>query len=143
MPALNPNNLFDFIKMIFIPKEYNSLYPYQKIKHGFMLNRFMSKNYPIQAAILNKIGINLVEVVNFWAKVLQKSYTSTPGWMFIKGKKAQAKLKKEYIPEDETILMFCKMNNCTRKEINEAKIRWPEELEAEFKKIEKLRKYQI
>ena len=138
---LNSDNLFDFINLIFIPYEYNKLSNYQKAKHGFMVNRFMSIQYPMQAAMLSVNKINTAEVIDFWAKTLRKSYNKTPYWMYIKTKKAREEKKKTmFVPEDITIKNYCKMYNCSTKEIKEAKQFWPDEMEQELKKLEKILK---
>jgi hypothetical protein len=111
--------LFDFIKVIFEQNnKYESLKSYDKVKHNFMLNRFMSIQYPIQAQMFNRLGISSLGVSDSWRKV-GRQYKRTPGWVFTKLKKNQ-KNQKTYSPSPEALNLFLQINQIGEREYKEA-----------------------
>ena len=128
--------LFDFIKVIFEQNnKYEDLKSYDKIKHNFMLNRFMSIQYPIQAQMFNRLGISSLGVSDSWRKV-GRQYKRTPGWVFTKLSKNQ-KNQKTYTPSAEALNLFLQINEIGEREYKEA-LKFNNELVVEsLKGIEK------
>jgi len=60
-------SVFEFIDSIFKPGKNieETLLPYELSKFYFILNRFMSINFPLQASYLNDIGINNITHFDF------------------------------------------------------------------------------
>jgi hypothetical protein len=128
--------LFDFIKVIFEQnKKYEDLKNYDKVKHNFMLNRFMSIQYPIQAQMFNKLGISPLGVSDSWRKV-GRNYKKTPGWIFTKLKKNQ-KNQKAYSPSPEALTLFLQINQIGEREFKEALKFNPDLVTESLKGIEK------
>jgi hypothetical protein len=65
-------------------KEWDKLTNIDKQGASFMLNRFMSIQFPIHAALINRTGVHSPDIVNFWKHILTKQYRSKPNWMFTK-----------------------------------------------------------
>ena len=112
-------DLFDYIKVIFDSKPtYEDLSTYDKTKNSFMLNRFMSIRYPIQANLFNTLGTNSVGAADSWRRVTSQ-FKRTPDWIFTKVKKSQSKQKESYVPSDEAVSMFMSINQIGRREFQE------------------------
>jgi hypothetical protein len=112
-------DLFDYIKVIFDSKPtYEDLSTYDKTKNSFMLNRFMSIRYPIQANLFNTLGTNSLGAADSWRRVTSQ-FKRTPGWIFTKVKKSQSKQKESYVPSDEAVSMFMSINQIGRREFQE------------------------
>ena len=110
--------LFDFIKTLFKTTEYNKLKPYEKSKYFFMINRFMSINFPLQAQAFNHIKISQAETIDYWQGQLSKLYSRSPDWMSTKtGKKAKKKIS---WPSDEAVMFYLRKHGMSRKDLNDA-----------------------
>lgn len=128
--------LFDLVKNIFEQSEkYENLKNYDKVKHNFMLNRFMSIQYPIQAQMFNALGISSIGVSDSWRRV-GRQYKKTPGWIFTKLKKNQ-KNTKTYSPSPEALNLFLQINQIGEREYKEALVFNPELVVESLKCIEK------
>jgi hypothetical protein len=128
--------LFDLVKVIFEQNnKYENLKSYDKIKHNFMLNRFMSIQYPIQAQMFNRLGISSLGVSDSWRRV-GRQYKRTPGWIFTKLKKNQ-KNQKLYTPSPEALTLFLQINQIGEREYKEALQFNPESVIDSLKSIEK------
>jgi hypothetical protein len=128
--------LFDLVKVIFEQNnKYENLKSYDKIKHNFMLNRFMSIQYPIQAQMFNRLGIYSLGVSDSWRRV-GRQYKRTPGWIFTKLKKNQ-KNQKLYTPSPEALTLFLQINQIGEREYKEALQFNPESVIDSLKSIEK------
>ncbi len=116
---IDVDKLFDFIRVFFNePQNYKKLTRHQKAKHAFMMNRFCSIKYPVQAALFNKVGMDPAGLVDCWQMVAQQ-YKKTPSWIFTKTNKNQ-KDTKEYSPEDEILDMYLQINEIGMKEYKDA-----------------------
>ena len=136
----DPKKLFDFIDILFTDKKtFNKLKSYEKARHFFMLNRFMSIQYPVQSNFLQHLKINPVEVVNYWQTTMNKLYTRVPNWMYVKTKKQKNNNKKYYIDE-EIIKEYCKKFNYSKRQVEDAMKFFPEKMYKELKQFEKLLK---
>lgn len=112
-------DLFDYIKVIFDSKPtYEDLTAYDKTKNSFMLNRFMSIRYPIQANLFNNLGTNSVGAADSWRRVTSQ-FKRTPGWIFTKVKKSQSKQKESFVPSDQAVAMFMSINQIGKREYQE------------------------
>jgi hypothetical protein len=98
--------LFDFIKIFFGENpEYYKLKKYDKGKNRFMINRFMSINYPTQAEMLNLNGTDPAHIVESW-HLVARNFKRTPGWMYTKVRKAEPKPGDGFVPSDETVKFY-------------------------------------
>jgi len=98
--------LFDFIKIFFgNSQEYHDLKRHDKAKQRFMINRFMSINYPVQAESLNHIGTDPAHVVESW-HLVARNFKKTPGWIYTKVRKAEPKAEDGFEPSKETIKFY-------------------------------------
>ncbi len=137
----DPSKLFDFISIMFTDKKtFDKLQPYQKGRHFFMVNRFMSITEPVRANYLQHIKINGAEAINFWQMAMSRIYSRVPGWMYTKTKKAKAAAKKTKFVEDLTIQEYCRRLGFSRRQVEESLKFFPEKMEAELKKFEKMLK---
>lgn len=136
--------LFDYINMIFQnPTKFSNLMPYEKGKNIFMMNRFFSIRFPIQAQMLNHTKINGAEAAQYWCDMLSKMYNRTPSWIYstLKGtKKNKETKKKELVVEETTINAYCKRTMRARKEIEDAMKFFPEEMTRELTEFEAMLK---
>lgn len=82
--------LFDFIGTLFDQQKYATVPDSVKKKWFFMVQRFVSIKYPLEADHFNKNGINQVVVMDFWASFLSRSYTRQPKWLFTKANSKKA-----------------------------------------------------
>ena len=113
------NNLFDYIKIFFTDNEkFNSISDKIKEKHFFMLNRFISIKFPLTAIQLSKLNINAIHATNLLHD-LMISYKKVPQWIYTPAK-SEVTTKKEYLPEEKIINMYCKDNEIGLKELKKA-----------------------
>ena len=112
--------LKDFIKIIFEkPEEYKNVRNTEKAKFFFMLQRFTSIQYPIQAQAFNHIKISQAEVADYWQQSMTKLYTKTPSWIYTKTKKSEKKKKSE-IPSEEYINYYLEKTKMSKRELDDA-----------------------
>lgn len=137
------NPLFDLIKTIFEkPKEYKEkVTDYDKRTSSFMISRFMSIQYPLQANDFNHIKINPARCVDVWQRIMSKMYSKTPGWIYTKTnakKETQEKKKKtNFEPSEETIKFYLERYEMSLREYNDAKVFMKDDLYNELERIEK------
>lgn len=135
----NYDNLFDFIKVFFgNNSKYKEVNDYQKKKHFFMLQRFMSIRYPDTAQKFNINKINPVAVVNLW-KLVANKYNRTPIWIFTKVKKQQIVKEKSFIPSEDTINFYLRYHKISKRDLKDAMKFNRDIILNELEKIEKLR----
>ena len=128
-------DLFDYIKALFSQnKDFENLKDYDKKKNAFMLNRFMSINFPTQAHLFNRLNVNPVGVADSWRKAGIR-YKKTPGWVFTKTKKKSK--ESEYSPPEEALTLFLKVNEIGMREYKDAMIYDPEKVVKDLKSIQK------
>ena len=86
--------LFEFIDSMFKkPDVFHKIKMHERSKHFFMLNRFCSIQFPVQASYFNHIKINPAQAVTFWQYLLSNKYSRTPSWMYVKTAKGKADKK--------------------------------------------------
>ena len=134
MEKVDIDNLFGFVKFMFEDKRFNELSILQKTKHVFMVNRFMSIKYPLQAEMFNRIGINSLGVIESWNMVTCK-YNRVPRWIFTKTKK-NSKNEKKYEPDPIVLDMYLKINEIGMKDYNQAMTFFPEKVISDLKILE-------
>ena len=87
--------LFDLVKVMFTnPKKYSDIKNSDKAKNHFMINRFMAINYPEQAQVVNKNGINGIGVIDTWQFITSR-FKKVPGWIYTKTKKTKKQENEE------------------------------------------------
>jgi NACalpha-BTF3-like transcription factor len=129
--------LFDYVKVLFEQgKKYEELKPYDKTKNAFMLNRFMSIQYPSQAQHFNQLGINSIGVADSW-RMVGRQFKRVPGWIFTKVKKSEKQKEKEYRPNEEILELWMKLNEIGEREYKEALRFSRDEVVESLKKLEK------
>jgi hypothetical protein len=132
--------LFDYIKILFEPGKWETVSKLAKSKNHFMVNRFMSIQFPVQANELNRMGTVPSSVGDFWKQFLGKMYKSTPKWIYTKTKKPSTDKTKTKIwePLDETLEKWYDIYNFSKKDYLNYKEFFPLELETELKEIENI-----
>jgi hypothetical protein len=134
------SDLFGFINTMFSkPAEFHKTKLNDRAKHFFMINRFMSIKYPVQAGYFNHIKINPGQTVTYWQENLSKIYNKTPGWMYVKTAKAkEAKKKAEQPISDQAIQLYCEYNKISRKDVDDALKLLGNAFEEELRNFEKM-----
>jgi len=129
------DKLFNFTKVFFgnNPK-YNDVTNNQKKKHRFIIQRFMAIRYPATAELFNINRINPVAVINMW-KIVASKFTKTPFWIYTKTKTTINK-KEKYVPSDETIAYYLKINKISRRDLSDG-LKYNNEILEDLKIIEK------
>ncbi len=130
---------FEVIDNFWNSTKFNKYSNYERGKAFYILNRRMAINFPREAAMVSKIGINTGQVVHWWKLFMSKVYSGKPGWLWEKAGKTVS-TKKEYKPSDETVLTYCKWHDCTRKDVEEALKFFPKEMKEELEEIENIYK---
>ena len=135
-------NLFELFKDIWSDEKWSKYNLNHKKYVYFMFNRYMSINYPKHAALLSRYGLNGGYVVEFWKRVFKKQFKSMPNWIYTKTKntsifnKESEKLKLIDNFSPMVLKHFYQINNCSYKELNEAKRRFPDKVYQELKEID-------
>lgn len=119
---LDHTKLFDFMKILFEhPDKFKKLKSYDKARHFFMCQRFMSIQHPVQANYLQHLKVNSAEVINFWHDTMTRLYTKVPGWMYIKTSKAKETAKKSSVSVKEaTIEEYCRRFGYSKRQVRES-----------------------
>jgi len=113
--------LFDFIKVLFEDKEqYEDLSKYDKSRQFFLLNRFMSIQYPQQANAFNHVRIPQAEVTDFWQRNMTNVYKKVPDWIFAKGQKKSTKEKSVKLPGKEATRAYLSAVHMTQRDLDDA-----------------------
>jgi len=135
--------LFEFIRVLFEDKkDYAELGKYDKAKQFFMLNRFMSIQYPGQANMLNHIRIPQAAAVDYWQRNMTNVYTKVPNWIFTKGQKkaAASKVKVVKLPEKATIQRYLTLHKISQRDLNEAYEMYGDSVYDPIRRMEKVMK---
>ena len=134
----DPTKLFDFLDIMFSDKKaFDKLKPYQKARHFFMINRFMSIDQPVRANFLQHIKINPAESINFWQMLMTKMYTRKPNWLYISTKKKKEEKKNQFVQES-TIDEYCKRFGYSRRQIDDSLTMFGDVFIDELKAFEKM-----
>ena len=133
--------LFDLIKVLFNGKKgYDKLTNYDKSKNRFMVQRFMSIEFPDVAELLNINGTNGAYIIDSFRLITRSRYNRVPGWVYTKTKKTKKK-DSGFEPEDSTVKFFLKKYDTTMRDYNEIlKSTQKEELLKELEELEQFLK---
>jgi hypothetical protein len=132
--------LFDLIKTMFDrSSKWEKVKPYEKAKNFFMINRFMSINFPMQANMFNNRHMITSSAVDSWRDVVNRLFTKPPTWMYTKTKKAEKSGSKKY-PEKETIMQWMKLNALSKRDVESIMELSPDEFVKELLQFEKMLK---
>ena len=110
--------LFDLVRTMFTnPKKYKELKNHDKAKNQFMINRFMAIQWPEQAQLLNRNGINGIGVIDTWQFITSR-FKKVPGWIYTKTKKTKKQESLEFKYSEELVSLYLKINEISRKDFN-------------------------
>ena len=136
----DPNNLFDFINILFTDKKhYSKLRDYEKSRHFFMTSRFMAISFPVQANYLQHLKVNTAGVLDYWQETMTRLYSRVPSWIYIKTKQAKKDIKNKHV-DDSVIEEYCKRMGYNRRQVNESIEFFGDKMIDELKQFEKLMK---
>ena len=127
--------LFDYIKVLFgqdLP--WKKLKGYDKSKNSFMVNRFMSIKFPIQANMFNALKIDPVGQAEAWRMVASK-FNRVPGFIYTKTK-ASKKIK-TWVPDPKALEFYLKINEIGERDFKEAMKHQPSEVKNAITVLEK------
>lgn len=131
-------DLFSFINTMFKKDEWEKIPLYERGAHYFMVTRFCSIKYPIQASYFNHIKIHPGHAVTYWQDLLSKLYNKTPHWMYIKTKKAKEAIKSQNVFSDDIIKSYCEKFQMSKKDFEMSIKMVGEDFIMEVKEWEKL-----
>jgi hypothetical protein len=136
--------LFDYIKLVFSKDEktWKALKNTDKTRNFFMLNRFISIQFPVQASFLSHYKIDPVAVSDYWHRTLSSKFTSTPKWIYAKTKKKADKEKDLNLPSNEMIKWYCEKNEMSRRDFDENVKFFGDSFLTELRSLEKIMKSQ-
>ena len=133
--------LWEMVDMLFQnPEKFSKISSYDKGKEFFMMQRTFAIKYPIQAAAFNSLKINPGAVIQYWCTNLSKLHNRTPGWIyqaFKEIKKHKTVEAKKLDVKDETIRKYCELNECSRRDVEDAYKAYGNDFIEELKEIEK------
>ena len=127
--------LFDYIKVLFgqdLP--WKKLKGYDKSKNSYMVNRFMSIKFPIQANMFNALKIDPVGQAEAWRMVASK-FNRVPGFIYTKTK-ASKKIK-TWVPDPKALEFYLKINEIGERDFKEAMKHHPSEVKNAITVLEK------
>ena len=136
--------LFDYMDLLFSTNEnkWNELSDIEKSRNFFMMNRFISIQFPNQVKHLSLLRIDAPAVADHWHRFLSKKFNSTPRWVYAKTVKKTEQEKKLNLPSEEMIKWHCERNEIGRKEFDQNVKFFGETFVKELKSLEKLLKSQ-
>tara|TARA_Y100000593_G_C4279722_1_gene322091 strand:+ start:794 stop:1219 length:426 start_codon:yes stop_codon:yes gene_type:complete len=134
---LDETKLFDFIKIMFTRRDhYDKLKMSSKKRHHFMVNRFMSIQFPSNAQLFNINGINGGIVIDAWQMVASR-FNKVPGWIYTRTKTTKKNIKDKYQPSEEALRFYMERNEIGKREIEELKQFNKEQFYSDLKDLEK------
>ena len=113
--------LFDLTKLIFSNNisQWQDVSNLDKKKHIFMINRFASIAYPIQANLLQHVKCDPIHVMNYWKDFMSARHNKVPHWMYIKGKKQKEAIKeKKTNISNSSIIEYARYYKISLKDVN-------------------------
>ena len=92
-----------------------------------------------RAYIFNIKNINTAEVLDYWCNSLSKIYKRTPAWVYntLKSVKTEKEEKKKINIDDDVIMYWCQLNECSRKEFYEIYDKYGDEFIKAMQKFQK------
>jgi hypothetical protein len=136
--------LFDYVKLVFSKDEkaWKELKNTDKSRNFFMLNRFMSIKYPVQANMLSHYKISPEGVSDYWHKSMSALHSGSPSWIYAKTVKKKDIEKKLDLPSNEMIRWYCDRNEISRRDFDENVKFFGESFLGEVRSLEKILKSQ-
>jgi hypothetical protein len=129
--------LFDLVRVMFTnPKKYSEIKNSDKAKNHFMIQRFMAINFPEQAQLLNRNGINGIGVIDTWQFITSR-FKRVPGWIYTKTKKTKAQQAKEFKYSEDLVSLYMEKNKISRKDFNQLTKLCPDKMQEYFTKLRK------
>jgi hypothetical protein len=129
--------LFSFVKMFFGNNpNYEKLTQYDKGRHRFMIQRFMSIQYPIMANKLNINKTNPAHIVSSW-KTVASRYNTTPKWIWTKVEKGEKVNNKKIDIDPEVLKFYLNKYQISKRDFKEALKFNPDQVLNEIQSIEK------
>lgn len=115
-------DLSEFLKIMF---EKPSLWPTvtrsDKQRFFFMTQRMLAAAYPVQAQSFNTIGVNQVDVMDYWQTQVTKIYKRQPDWLWgWSTAKKKSKKDKDKAPSEEAIAGYLELAELSRRELADA-----------------------
>jgi len=112
-------DLFEYINASFT-FENNEISNYEKSKHFFMYNRFLSIKYPNVANFINRMEIPPAAAVDSIVRFLKKNgHNSTPKFFYTKAKSIEK--ENTWYPKDKDALnLYLSMNGYSLKLFNDS-----------------------
>jgi len=134
-------DLFELIKQMFDrTSKWEKIKTYDKSRNFFMINRFMSINFPMQANMFNNRHISSSSAIDSWKDVVNRLFTKPPSWMYTKTKKAASGSGSKKYPERETVYQWMKINNMSKHDLDSMMELMEDETINEITKFEKMLK---
>ncbi len=136
--------LFDYIKLVFSrdEKSWKSLKNTDKSRNFFMLNRFMSIKYPVQANMLSHYKINPEAVSDYWHRNMSSLHSGTPVWVYAKTVKKKDVEKKLDLTSPEMIKWYCDQNEISKRDFDENVKFFGDNFLSDIRSLEKILKSQ-
>jgi len=131
--------LFETINSMFAnPSAFQKTSLHERGRHLFMVNRLFSIKFPVQAQYLNHTKIHPGNAVTYWSETVGKMFSKTPGWMYVKTKKAREEKAKAQPISETTIKYYCQKNQCSRRDVETAMILVGQPFLDELRSLQKL-----
>jgi hypothetical protein len=96
----------------------------------------MAINFPEQAQLLNRNGINGIGVIDTWQFVTSR-FKKVPGWIYTKTKKTKAQEQKEFKYSEELVSLYLKINEISRKDFDILTKLYPEKMQDYFTQMKR------
>jgi hypothetical protein len=127
--------LFEALDCIFSKTNWSKVSVSDKNKHYFMIMRFISIKFPMEAEKFNVNGVNKVATLNHWNFILSMKFINTPQW--IRTVTIKSKDIEDFKFPQKTINQYLKINKISQKDFDFLKKTFYEELKTELKELEK------
>lgn len=128
--------LIDFAKAFFGQnKKWGEVKDKDKKEYFFIVNRFLSIKYPIQAASMNYLKIDAASAMDVWY-IFTSRFGKVPRWFWTKYKKE--KKAKAWVPSEDALNLYKKINNIGNRDLEPILIYKRSELKKDLKKLQKV-----
>jgi hypothetical protein len=135
--------LFDYVKLVFSKSQkWEEIKDTDKARNFFMLNRFVSIKFPVQANALSHYRVDPSAVSDYWHRTLSSLFSDTPKWIYAKTKKKDDQEKKLDLPSQEMIRWYCEKHEMSRADFSQNVSFFGDEFLREIKSLEKVLKSQ-
>jgi hypothetical protein len=132
--------LFDVLDSLFSRNRYKEVSNSDKRKYFFMIQRFMSIQYPVLANNMNIVNVNEELVVDMWHNEMVSRYVKKPQWMYTKSSVKKDKDKDAY--DDDVISKYLELNEISFRDYKFAMEVIPEAINDDLKLIKTNLKYE-